>query len=190
VVAAAAARRIDVQIGDTHRESLNLYVAAVASSGERKGPALRAMLAPLLAVEQELVRAAAPVIQKAKELHLQAEMRLRFLRKRAAEVKKKADRSAAAAEALALAQNLPEVSPYPKLIVNNTTPEKLEVILAEQRGSVCMASEEAGAVFEIAAGRYTKDGGAQLDSLLLAYDGGGIDTQRIGRAGVTVSARA
>ena len=58
VVGAAAARRFEVLIGATHRVPLNLYVAAVARSGERKGPALRAMLAPLQAIERECRRAA------------------------------------------------------------------------------------------------------------------------------------
>src|SRR5262245_19449013 len=46
-VAAAGARRVDVAIGTTHVEPLNLFAMVVAESGTRKGPAQRQMTAPL-----------------------------------------------------------------------------------------------------------------------------------------------
>ena len=53
--------------------------------------------------------------------------------------------------------------------------------LAEQGGAVVMASEEAGTLFEIAGGKYAKDGAVRLDMLLKAYDGGEIDVGRVSR---------
>ena len=51
VVAAVAARRVDVAIGRTHIEPLNLYGATIAESGTRKGPAQRAISSPLRALQ-------------------------------------------------------------------------------------------------------------------------------------------
>jgi hypothetical protein len=59
--------------------------------------------------------------------------------------------------------------------------EKLEVDLAQQDGALVLASEEAGTVLAIAGGLYSRNGEAQLDPLLKAYDRGEIDTARITR---------
>ena len=56
-----------VAIGDTHTEPLNFYWAPTAPSGERKGPALRAMDFPLNDIEQQLIAETAPVITAARE---------------------------------------------------------------------------------------------------------------------------
>jgi Protein of unknown function (DUF3987) len=45
VIGAVSSRRVDVAIGRTHVEPMNLYGAVVSDSGTRKGPALRAVLA-------------------------------------------------------------------------------------------------------------------------------------------------
>ena len=184
-VAAAAARRVEVQIGDTHREPLNLYVAGVAGSGERKKAAMQP-LAPLQKIERELQEATLPAVAVARERRQLAEARLKHLREQAAKAKDPHERQELEKEAEHLAQHPPVVPSLPRLLVSNTTPEKLEELLAEQDGAMCMVSEEAGSVFEIAAGRYAKDGGAQLDTLLVAYDGGDINTARVTRDGARV----
>jgi replicative DNA helicase len=184
-VGASAARRIEVQIGDTHREPLNLYVAGVAASGERKKAAMEP-LDILRKVERERQKSARPEIAASRERRQLVEARLKHLREQAAKAKTDREREKLQVEAVELAQHLPKVATLPRLLVSNTTPEKLEELLAENHGSMCMASEEAGSTFEIAAGRYAKDGGAQLDTLLLAYDGGDIDTARITRDGARV----
>ncbi len=186
VLGAAAAGRFRVRIGKTHGEPLNLYVAAVAPSGERKGPALRAMIFPIEDLERELQQAAAPEIKVAHEHRQIAEARLKHLREVAAKTEEPEKRERLEEEAKELAASLPPVPPQPRLLVSNTTPERLEELLSEQGGTICMVSEEAGSTFEIAAGRYARDGGSQLDTLLLAYDGGRINTHRIGRAGAQV----
>ena len=50
--AAVAAKHGLVKIGRTHTEPLNLYLAVVAPSGERKAAALRAMAGPLFELEK------------------------------------------------------------------------------------------------------------------------------------------
>ena len=187
-VAAAGARRALVAIGGTHTEPLNLYTAPVAESGERKGPMLRAMLAPLYEMQREQQRAAQPEVAAAAERRRCAEKRLEVLRGQAAKANDPDGRQRLTAEAEALARELPPLLALPKLVVSDRTPEKLEQDLADQGGALLLASEEAGTLFAIAGGRYARDGGAQLDTLLKAYDGGEIDTDRITRGAVTVEA--
>jgi hypothetical protein len=55
------------------------------------------------------------------------------------------------------------------------------VDLAEQASAVLLEDEEAGTLFAIAGGRYSRDGSSQLDVYLKAYDRGALDTGRITR---------
>ena len=91
VVGAVCSRRVDVEIGRTHVEPLNLYCAAVAASGERKGPALRAMLAPVYALQRKLQLEAKPTVAKATERRRFAEKRLEKLRDQAARLEDAAE---------------------------------------------------------------------------------------------------
>jgi hypothetical protein len=78
------------------------------------------------------------------------------------------------------------VPSLPTLIVCDRTPERLEVDLAEQGAAVLIEDEEAGTLFAIAGGRYSRDGSAPLDLYCKGYDRGALDTNRITRAHVSV----
>jgi hypothetical protein len=185
-VGSCCARRLDVAIGRTHLEPLNTYCAVVAESGERKGPALRSVLHPLYVVEAELRASMQPQLREARERRQLAERRLEALRQAAARAKIADERQAFEAEAIALAKTLPPQPIEPALLVSDRTMEKLEVELAQQDGALALASEEAGTVLAIAGGLY-RNGEAQLDPLLKAYDRGEIDTARISREAVRCS---
>ena len=58
--------------------------------------------------------------------------------------------------------------------------------LADQGGALLIQDEEAGTLFAIAGGRYSRDGSAQLDVYCKANDRGALDTARITRAHVSV----
>jgi replicative DNA helicase len=185
-VAAVAARRVDVAIGRTHSEPVNLYAATIAESGTRKGPAQRAISKPLRALQAALRTKAEPEIQRAQQRRQIAEKHIEELRKQAAKAKDDGERERLIAEAAQLATELPVVPPLPTLIVGDRTPEKLEVDLSEQGGALLIQDEEAGTLFAIAGGRYSRDGSAPLDVYCKAYDRGGLDTARITRAHVSV----
>lgn len=190
VLAAACARRVEVAIGNTHVEPVNLYLAPVAETGERKTPPFREMLAPVHALEQEQREAAKPAIAAATEARRLAEERLKHLRSSSSKTTDSTKRAAFEAEAKQLATELPTVPPRPTLVVSDRTVEKLEVELAEQDGAALLADEEAGTLFAIACGRYSRDGASNLDVFLKAYDGGAIDTGRMSRASVECLAPA
>jgi replicative DNA helicase len=180
-IAASGARRVDVAIGTTHVEPVNLYGACVAESGTRKGPAQRAMSAPLRTVEASLRAAAALNIERAKQRRKIAEKHVEHLSNRAAKASDPVEAQQLTEEAVRQASKLPYVPPLPTLIVGDRTPEKLEVDLAEQSSALLLEDEEAGTLFAIAGGRYSRDGSAQLDVYLKAYDRGALDTARITR---------
>ena len=190
VIAAACARRIEVAIGRKYVQPVNAYIAPVAASGERKGPAFRDMVAPIYDLQREVRQAAQPTIDAAAEARRFAEKRLEHLRNVAAKSNDPADRASIEAEAKQLATELRSVPARPTLVVSDRTVEKLELELAEQDGALLLADEEAGTLFAIACGRYSRDGTSNLDVYLKAYDGGVIDTGRMSRATVECTAPA
>ncbi len=185
VLAAAAAHRAVVAIGETHHEPLNLYVAPTAASGERK-QFLRALAAPLEREQARLVEEARPGIALRKQERVTAEKRIERLQKQAVNEEDPVKHKKLIAEAAELEQELPVVPPYPQLLFDDTTPEFIAKALAEQGGRAAIVSEEAGSLFEVLAGRYTKNGVSSLDVHLKAYDGGTIDFGRISRDRVHV----
>jgi hypothetical protein len=181
VAASVGARRVDVAVGTTHVEPVNLYGAIISESGTRKGPAQRAMSAPLRAMEASLRAKAAPEIQGAQQRRRIAEKHIEHLSSQAAKESDPVEAQRLTGEAARLASELPHVPPLPTFIVGDRTPEKLEVDLAEQASTVLLEDEEAGTLFAIAGGRYSRDGSAQLDVYLKGYDRGALDTARITR---------
>jgi hypothetical protein len=181
VLSTLVSRRVDVAIGRTHVEPLNLYLMLIANSGERKGPVHRATLAPLFVLERRLRQEATPAITKAREVRKLAERRLERLRDQAARCDDPAERDQMGALAVELALALPAVPPMPTLVVSDRTVEMLEVELMQQDGALLLASEEAGTLLATMGGRHTRDGSLQLDVYLKAYDRGEIDVARISR---------
>jgi hypothetical protein len=181
VIGFVCSRRVDVAIGSTHIEPLNLYCACVAESGARKGPAQRAVTAPMQTLERRLWTEKKPEIERAQQQRKIAEKHLERLSEQAAKTDDLEKRKSLTDEAAQLASELPVVAAMPKLVVSDRTTEKLELDLAEQAGALLIADEEAATLFAIAGGRYTRDGTAQLDVYLKAYDRGVIDTGRISR---------
>ena len=81
-----------------------------------------------------------------------------------------------------LAETIPPVDP--RLLVDNVTPERLEMHLAEQNGRMLVMSAE-GTPFDIAAGLYT-NGVANADVYLKGWAGDDLRVDRVGRAPVYV----
>jgi len=177
VVSASVARRAIVRVGESHTEPLNAYVAVVAASGERKTPPFRDCLEPVYRAQRELQRAAEHAHRAAAERRAAQMKRLEHLRTQAARENDPSERERIIGEAEQLARDLPPEPVLPRFVVDDRTAERLEVDLAEQGGALLLASEEAGTLFAVAAGRYARDGGDQAETLLKAYDGGRIDTQ-------------
>ena len=175
VLGAAAARRCLVQIGDTHSEPLNLYVAVVMGPGGRKSAAVEAMAAPLREAEEDMMQSAAPLLAAAAEERAVADKRQGFLRDAAAKEKNAEKRGDLMRELSECA--LPaEVPAAPRLLADDVTPEKLAALCAEQGGCMALLSAEGG-IFGILAGRYS-DGKANLDLFLKGHAGEDVRVDR------------
>jgi hypothetical protein len=109
VVGSLGARRVDVAIGRTHIEPVNLYGAVISESGTRKGPAQRAMSTPLRAIEASLRAKAAPEIEKARQRRRIAEKHVEHLSNQAAKASDPAEADRLTEEAARLASELPHV---------------------------------------------------------------------------------
>jgi replicative DNA helicase len=144
------------------------------------------MSKPLRALQTDIRAKAMPEIQQAQQRREIAEKYVEHLSSQAVKEKDEAEREQRTAEAARLASELPSVPSLPTLIVCDRTPERLEVDLAEQGGALLIEDEEAGTLFAIAGGRYSRDGSAPLDLYCKAYDRGSLDTNRITRARVSV----
>ncbi len=180
VLASAAGRRMEVAIGETHREPLNMYMFPTLGPGERK-VILRKIAAAIYEAERLLAEERAPEAHRISETRATLEARIQHLRREAAKTKDSGARESLIDEASKLRLEMPEALHPIRLAIDDATTEATARALAEQGGVLSVLSEEAGALFEVLAGKYTKGEAVSLDIHLKAYDGGEIRVNRIGR---------
>lgn len=143
--------------------------------------------APLREVECELIENAKPAVARAESEIRQLEARLKTLENMAAQGKDAANREAARREADQVAEQLASMPKpvLPRRICDNATTEKIEMMLAEQEGRLASMSAE-GNVFDLMAGKYSKQASSDIDVYLKAHSGDPLCTDRVGRGGVRV----
>ena len=173
---AAGAGRAVVRLAPDWTEPLNLYVAVVLPSGERKSPVFREVTRPLEDRERELSEAAKLDIGQAQAEHDVLEKMLQAAKAEAAKAKDET-RKAAMEKVASLASGLAahEVPCLPRLLADDITAEAVASLLAEQ-GQIAVMSAEGG-IFETIAGRYSQ-GVPNLDVYLKGFSG---DTLRVDR---------
>ena len=179
--AGAVARRCVIEAGRGYFEPLNLYVVCLLDPGNRKSSVFNAAKAPLKAIEAELIEAAMPEIARALSDRRMREAELRKL-----EAAASGGDPSARAGALRLAEELAaEPVPLPpKLIVDDASPEAIEMQLAAQGGRLIVAGPEGG-LFDTLAGRYS-GGVPNLDVILKGHAGDDLRVDRVGRGSVAV----
>jgi len=182
VCSSCLARRVEVEPRPGWREPVNLYTAVLLEPGNRKSAVFRDATAPLREVESRLIEAARPTVAAMQSELRQKRERLKTLEKKAA-----GDDAQAATEAAALSAELattPEPV-LPRLIVDDTTPERLGVLLAEQGGRIAAFTPEASLI-DVVAGKYARDGAPSLSIVLQGHAGDDIIVDRLSRAAVRV----
>jgi putative DNA primase/helicase len=179
-LAVSSASRCKVSITEDWQEPLNLFIADVLPSGERKSPEFRSILKPLEDVEQELVKEQALEVLRAKTEHDILEQRWKNAKAEAARAKPD-DRITAEAEARGYAEQLAsfEIPTSIRLLADDATPEAVAGLLADQKGRLTIASTEGG-LFEAAHGRYSNDV-PNLDVFLKGYSGDPVRVDRRSR---------
>jgi hypothetical protein len=177
VCATVLQKRAIVVVKEDYSEPLNIYVAAMADSGDRKSQIMRAATAPLDAIqraEEERMRPVHAIAQAHFEIRSD-----RLKRAKAMAVKAKCEeRERAELEVEHLAEDLLRfvVPPMPKLFAGDVTPEKLTSLIAEH-GRIAILTAEPIVFSNI--GRYSKH--PILEVYLNAHAGDRINVDRIGR---------
>ncbi|MDP2989834.1 MAG: YfjI family protein, partial [Kiritimatiellota bacterium] len=149
--------------------------------GSRKSDTFRACLAPVENFEIELAQQAKPAIARAAERRAIEEARLTEIRKRAGRCDDIQERQKLTIEAEELAANLTEIPIPPRMIAGDISPEHLASLLCANGGRMAVADAEGGLIFEIMAGRYTKNGGPNIEIFLKGHAGDAVRVDRSGR---------
>lgn len=178
VLATAFQSRYEVEITPDWREPLCLYTVAVAAPGERKSGVLSALTKPIYEYEAEQREFEAVEIAQNQAERDMLDKALQAAKGEA--VKGKGNSAEKRAEVLELSAQLAQFKdkhPF-RLLVDDTTPEKLVDIMEAQGGCITVSSAEGG-VFDSMTGRYDK--GANFDVYLKGHAGDPITVDRIGR---------
>jgi len=178
ILATAFQSKYELEITPDWREPLCLYTVAVAPPGERKSAVISALTAPVYEYEAEQRELEAAEIAQNQTERVLLEKALQTAQNSA--VKGKGDFEAKRQEALDLSAQLAgfqELHPF-RLIVDDTTPEKLVDMMELQGGSLTVSSAEGG-IFDSIAGRY--DRAANFDVYLKGHAGDTLSVDHIGR---------
>ncbi|MEU6647636.1 DUF3987 domain-containing protein [Saccharomonospora sp. NPDC046836] len=176
VLATAAGGRTVVHVRGRWREPVNLFVVVALPPANRKSAVFSAMTRPLYEAERLLNSQVSGHIVEAE---LTAKMAKEAADNAAAKAAKTEgpEHDALVAEAIALAQAAESmtVPVKPRLLADDTTPEVLSSLVAEQGGRMAVMSAEGG-IFDIIAGRYS--GTPNMEVFLKGHAG---DRMRVDR---------
>lgn len=183
VLSAAVGGRVDIEARPGWREPLNLYLMSFSDPASRKTAVVKALSAPLRRAERRLRELVKP-------RHLEATARQKIAKLvaekavQAASQARPEDRIAAEQEAVEAQTRFAEivVPPLPTILSEDSTPESLVGLMAENHGRAAVIAAETDALDTIV-GRYAKGGsGANLGIILKAHSGESHKTRRVGRA--------
>lgn len=179
VLACAFQSKFHVEVTPNWTEPLCLYCVAVAPPGERKSAVLSALTRPLGEYEARRREAEAADLARSRTERELLERELEAAKAMAA--KGTGDPARDRARALELSEQLAgfkDRAPY-RLLVDDTTPEKLVDLMDSQKGCITVCSAEGG-IFDAMQGRYDRNAG--FDVYLKGHAGDPITVDRIGRA--------
>lgn len=176
VLAIAFQRMYIVQVTPDWKEVLSMYLVAIAPPADRKSSIFKAMLRPIYNYEEKRQKLEAISIARAKAEWEVLELRLTLAKRAAA----KGGTEKELEEVYKLSDKLAnfKVPCEFRLVVDDTTPEKLIDIMDGQGGCITVASSEGG-VFGSMVKQYNKVG--NLDIYLKGHTGDSIRVDRVGR---------
>lgn len=170
-VAAGLQRRVAVEVKAGYIEPLCIFVAVVLEPGNRKSTALSAITEPIKQWERSEGERLGGSIEKAKTERAIKTKRKTKLERDASEAKTHGDAADWADQAARIASELAMTPPpaYPRVLADDTTPEQLARVMAEQGERLAIFSAEGG-IFETMGGRYAS-GVPNLDVFLKGHAG-------------------
>jgi hypothetical protein len=187
VTSVACARKVVVKVKDGYVEPVNIFTATGLPPASRKSAVFRHIKEPVEAHERELTKGMIPEIAAARAQLEIDDKTLHELYKKAAKAEGP-ERDALVQQAGELAQELAEaeIPRAVRLLVDDTTPERLEILLAENGDRMGVLSAEGG-VFDIMAGRYACKGrSGNFEVFLKGHAGDDLRVDRVGRPPVFI----
>jgi hypothetical protein len=179
VLSTACAGKLRVRVRPGFEDGLNTFVVVVLPVANRKSAVFRDATRPVIEFERhECERQRDEIGQMAQRKRV-LEARLEWLEKQAAKAVDDAEQTVARGDANSVRRELAgvHVPAEPRLVIDDCTPEKLTMMMAEQYGRMAQLSPE-GDVFEMMAGRY--QGSPNFAVYLKGHAG---DMLRVDRAG-------
>lgn len=190
LLSVAFQKRVQCVVREDWTEPLSIWALNVQLPGSRKSQVFSRLKAPVIAYEEEQTANMAGEVAAAEAEHRILQGRLKRLEDQAIKGKTEFDRDRAMREAKMVAADLEthRVPTRPRLVVDDATPEKLSMLLANNGGRMAVLSAEGG-IFDIMAGKYSS-GSANLDLYLAGHSGDDYVSDRVGRSNVTIRGAA
>ena len=184
VCSAAVAGKFEAKVKDGWIEPLNLWTATLLPSGNRKSAVARDADRPARQFEQDERARHARERTWTGARREKIEACIGDLQEQSSQNESMEESLGLLDEILDLRRQLESLdAPPPRLLADDSTPEKLAELLSDH-GKIAIVSPEGG-VFSQMAGMYNKSGLLQLDVYLKAHAGDDLVVDRIGRDSIT-----
>lgn len=179
-IAACLQKRVEVSpYGDDYREPVSLWTVTALPPATRKTAIKTAMTGPLTTWEDEQATILKPEIKKTQTKRDILLKRIETIKAQAAKTEKPIDREKAYSEIEGIENDMPDEKRPPRLWTDDTTPEKLQMLLVEHGERMALLSDEGG-IFEIMGGLYS-DGRVNLNVFLQSHAGSPVRVDRATR---------
>ena len=184
-VASCVAGKYEVEVKRGYREPLNIMIAAALETGNRKSANVEALFAPHISWERLQLEEMALDIQLVASKNKAIDARITRLNNIYARSKDRFERDNLLKE-IQETTNEKEPEPVPpRIIFDDITPEHMGTMAALHNGRMALVSDEGG-IFDILAGRYSKNGAPNLDLFLKGYSGSAVRVDRGTRSPVVI----
>jgi hypothetical protein len=182
ILAICCQRKLIVKVKSGYTEPTNTYTVTALPPGNRKSAVFKEMTHPIEKHEQAEALRMASEIAVARARYKILQERLNARQQAAAKAKSIEDRETYQHEAEDLAKELSQtvVPSELRLLADDATPEKLTTLIRDQGGRMAVMSPE-GDVFELMAGRYSKNGAPNFSVYLKGHSGDPLRVDRTGR---------
>ncbi len=179
VMASCLQKRFEVVVNKTYKEPLSLWTLTALPPASRKTAVLDHLRAPIVEWETQQARDLEPLINKTEAENIINSKRIEDLQKQASKKFDSIAQQEVVREIVDIRETQVEIPVPPKIFVTDTTPEALQVLLAENGGRASVISDE-GAIFDIMTGIYN-EGRANLDVFLQGHAAGTTRVRRQSR---------
>lgn len=163
----------------TYREPLSLWVCTAMPPGSRKSAVMNGIIGPLIHWEKLLADRMRKSIASNQAQRITTQKRIESLTLKAGKAETDKDVDELRRQIEDLTEGMPDELLAPRLFTGDTTIERLQNLLVEQRGRMAVHSDEGG-MFATLDGLYS-GGNVNLDAVLGGHAGSPLRVDRAGR---------